>query len=203
MRSRVWTFMVSIFSATHNLSQKCKCMTSCTQLQCSDFLCPEYAQRQFAKIVDTHGSWHLRDRYNFWIDQNTNTLDGTQSCVRTALWRKWWLFKIKQNWRDHFGVFWRWFQYIYICFNMPEYVSMDVTTCFNPALIIRQEKVSQAPGWANQATGAVLSHEWRGSSPVCCSFSPAESSRASHAAGKRNAQWWGMMPASEGFGRTF
>lgn len=99
--------------------------------------------------------------------------------------------------------FWRWFQYIYICFNMPEYVSMDVTTCFNPALIIRQEKVSQAPGWANQATGAVLSHEWRGSSPVCCSFSPAESSRASHAAGKRNAQWWGMMPASEGFGRTF
>ena len=74
MRSRVWTFMVSIFSATHNLSQKCKCMTSCTQLQCSDFLCPEYAQRQFAKIVDTHGSWHLRDRYNFWIDQNTKRI---------------------------------------------------------------------------------------------------------------------------------
>ena len=84
-------------------------------------------------------------------------------------------------------------------FNMVE----DVSICFNPALIVRQEKVSQAPGWANQATGAVLSHEWGGSSPVCCGFSPAESSRASHVAGRRNAQWWGMMPASEGFGRTF
>jgi hypothetical protein len=120
--------------------------------------------------------------------------------------QKWWLFKIKQNFRSlgcFFGDGFNMSIYVSTCLNNPEYVSMDVTTCFNPALIIRQEKVSQAPGWANQATGAVLSHEWRGSSPVCCGFSPAESSRASDAAGKRNAQWWGMMPASEGFGRTF